>query len=263
MIVDKFKKEHHNVKLEKMQYNTYIMTNREYCLYYGMGILLFLIIGILFYNKIYIGIMLTPLSYIFVKKQKEELLKNKKMELNIQFKDAIYSMSSALNVGYSVEQSFREVLKDLKLIYFNPDTPILIEFEAMIRQIEMNIPVERVLLEFANRSGVEDIMNFVDVFITCKRTGGDILKIIKNTSKIIAEKIEIKRELQILIASKKFEHKIMSIIPFAIIFYMWLTSPGFLDVMYSTTMGFVIMTVCLIAYYFIFLLGKKIMSINL
>ncbi|MFP4697747.1 MAG: type II secretion system F family protein [Eubacteriales bacterium] len=243
-------------------YDSYDMNIKEYILYYALGIALFFMIGILFYNRATIGLLLSPLSYFFVKGRKKELLEKQSLELNIQFRDAIYSISSALNAGYSVEMAFRETVKDLSLIYLDPKTHIIVEFNYMVRQIEMNIPIEAILHDFAKRTGIEDIENFSDVFATCKRTGGDIIKVIRNTSKTIAEKIDIKREINLLISQKKFEQKIMSLIPFGIILYLWLSSPGFLDVMYNTGMGIVIMSVCLIIYYLSYLLSKKIMKIE-
>lgn len=219
-------------------------------------------IGILFYNRIILGFIFTPLSYYIVKERKKELLSKQKNELNTQFKDAIYAISSALNAGYSVEMSFKEAYRDLSLIYINQNTPILKELEYIVRQIDVNIPVENLLYDFANRSGVEDIENFADVFITCKKTGGDIIKVIRNTSRVIVEKIEIKREINIVISSKKFEQKIMCLIPFGIILYLWVSSPGFLDVMYNTLGGMITMTICLMVYLLSWVLSKKIMEIE-
>jgi tight adherence protein B len=249
-------------KAEHINYVNYTMSIKEYFLNYSIGIGLCLIVGILFYNQLIVGVLFSPLSYFFVKARKKELLEKQKEELSLQFKDAIYGLSSALNVGYSVEMAFKEVVKDLELIYPSPDTMIRKEFEYMVRQIEMNLPVEQIVSEFAQRTALEDIENFSDVFITCKRTGGDLIKVIRDTSKAIAEKIEIKREIHILIAQKKFEQKIMSMIPFGIILYLWISSPGFLNVMYTSLAGIITMTICLIVYGLSYQLAKKIMNIE-
>ena len=50
----------------------------------------------------------------------EEYAKKKELDFQIQFKEAIQAVSSALNTGYSVENAFREAQKELKLIY--PET---------------------------------------------------------------------------------------------------------------------------------------------
>lgn len=78
----------------------------------------------------------------------------------------------------------------------------------------------------------------------------------------ITEKIEVKREIGVLIAAKKFEQKIMNVIPIFMILYISLSSEGFLDVMYESLLGRVIMTICLTAYVFSFYLGKKIIEIE-
>ena len=51
-----------------------------------------------------------------------------------------------------------------------------------------------------------------------------------------------------MLASRIFEQKIMNLIPFLIVLYIDLTSPGFFSVMYRTWMGRGVMTMCLAAY---------------
>ena len=66
----------------------------------------------------------------------------------MQFREAIRSLSAALNVGYSVENAMREAFRDLQLLYEKEDY-IIREFRYMLRQLEMNLPVENVWKEFA------------------------------------------------------------------------------------------------------------------
>ena len=243
-------------------YSEYVLNRREKVMYYSLGIIFFFLVGHVFYNSVIVSILLTSLSFLFVKNIKKDLLAKEKTNIKIQFKEGIYAISSALNAGYSIERSFQEAVRDLKLIYIDSSTPIINEFEIITRKVEMNIPIETVLMDFAIRSEIDDIKDFAEVFVTCKRTGGDIIKVIKDTSKNIAEKIEINREIELVIAAKKFEQKIMSIIPFGIILYLRISNPGFLDIMYSTIMGNIIMTVCVLIYYISYRLGNKIINIK-
>ena len=64
-------------------------------------------------------------------------------------------------------------------------------------------------------------------------------------------------------AAKRFEQSIMNIIPILIVIYIDLTSPGFFDLMYSTIIGRIIMTVCLVAYIVAVLMAKKILKIEI
>lgn len=167
-----------------------------------------------------------------------------------------------MNAGYSIENAFVEAVKDLRFLY-EEDALLIQEFENITYQIKTNRTVEEALNEFARRSEIEDIYTFSEVFHTAKRTGGDIIKVIQSTAKNIGDKIEIKREIQTLITAKKFEVKIMNIIPFGIILYMWIFSPGFLNPLYGNLVGIVVMTLALFAYFGAYILSEKIMDISL
>lgn len=180
----------------------------------------------------------------------------------MQFREGILSLSAALNAGYSIENAFTEALKDMHFIY-GEEAYIIKEFSYIIYQIQMNQTVENVLEDFAYRSQIEEIYNFSQLFITVKRTGGDIVKIISRTGKTLSDKIEIEREIKTLLTAKKFESKIMCVIPFGIILYMWICSPGFLDSMYHNIVGNVVMTIVLVVYAVAYFLAEKIMDIKM
>ena len=118
------------------------------------------------------------------------------------------------------------------------------------------------MAQFAMRSGIEDIESFSEVLYTAKRTGGDIVKIIRSTSNAISDKLEVKREIKTMITAKQFEVTILKIIPFGIIIYLWLGSPGFLDPLYHNLFGILFMTVILILYTVINKIANTITSIE-
>ena len=129
-------------------------------------------------------------------------------------------------------------------------------------QIKLSVPVERLLLDFGRRSGSEDIENFAAVFATAKRMGGNTAGIVRETAVTISSKIDVEREIETAIAAKKYEQKIMSVMPAFIILYMQLTSPGFLSIMYTTAFGMIVMTACLAVYAGALWWGAKIVDIR-
>ena len=116
------------------------------------------------------------------------------------------------------------------------------------------------LLDFAKRSHINDIYDFVEVFAIAKRRGGDFGKIIKNTADIISDKIEVKREITTMISAKRLEQSIMNVVPFAIILYINFTSPGFFDPLYHNFLGIVIMSVLLAVYMAALFLADRIIQ---
>ncbi len=111
---------------------------------------------------------------------------------------------------------------------------IVREFMLLCTGVRMNRPAEQLLMDFGARSGLEDVDNFAQVFGAARRSGGDLVEIINYTSGIIRDKVQVQEEIHTITASKVFEQKIMNGIPFLIVLYIDLSSPGFFHVMYGT-----------------------------
>jgi len=79
--------------------------------------------------------------------------------------------------------------------------------------------------------------NFTDVFKTCKRTGGNLVNVIRNSTNIINDKIEIKEEINTLLAAKKFEQKVLSVMPFIMILILSLTTEDYMAPVFDTIVG--------------------------
>lgn len=215
----------------------------------------------LFYKSALAIPLLSPYWLLYVKGQRSEKIKQIRWRLNLEFRDSILSLSAALNAGYSIENSMREALYDMTILH-GKEALIVKEFEYMVSQITMNRTMEEVWQEFAIRSEVEDIYSFAEVLVTAKRSGGDLIKIIKGTSEVIGDKIDIKREILTITTGKRLETRIMNMIPLGIILYMWIFSPGFLDPLYHNIIGIIIMSIALVGYYGATFMSKRIMNIE-
>ena len=233
----------------------------EYLLALAKGILLIGIISYLFYGTWICTILFSPYLIWYIKSWEKQLVKKKQSKFRLQFKEAIQSLSAALNVGYSVENAMRETIKDLKGIY-KKDDMILREFSYMIRQLQMNVSVETVLQNFAQRTADEDVQTFVTVFNMAKRSGGDTMEIIRNAVRQMGEKIDVEREITTLVSGKKLELKIMTMIPLGMVLYMKISFPEFLDVLYGNIAGVIIMSICLLVYVVAYEMGRRIVEIE-
>ena len=167
----------------------------------------------------------------------------------------------ALNTGYSVENAFYETQKELKIQY-PEEARISRELLLITRKLRMHIPVEQVLEEFAERVPSEDVKSFVTVFVTAKKSGGDMIGIIRNTTSQIGDKIEVKREIDTLLAAKKYEFQIMSMVPYGIIAYMSLSFSDFMEELYGNVTGIGVMTLCLGIYVGAYYLGVRLLRID-
>lgn len=205
--------------------------------------------------------LLIPMWVWYYRKLERECIRRRQQDFLIQFKEMIQAVSSSLNTGYSVENAVRESQKELRLLY-PPEAVISRELLILVRQLRVQIPVEQAIEEMADRVGLEDVRNFAAVFVTAKRSGGDLMAIIKNTAGQIADKIDVRREIQTILAAKRYEFQVMAGIPYAMIAYMSLSFSEFMTCLYDNVIGIGVMTVCLGIYVGAYYLGVKLIEIE-
>lgn len=226
----------------------------------GFGKMFF--ISLLFYKSFIICFLISAVyGKLNISKEIKKQSELWKWKLNLEFRELMLSMSAALSAGYSIENSIREAKKDIEMLYGDRSV-ILPETEKMIIAIENSRPIEKAVSDFAANCQIEDISCFADIFEIAKRTGGNMVEIVKSTAEKIGGKIEVKREIKTMIAAKKMESRIMNIVPLLIIIYFWITSPGFLDCLY-TRGGHVFMTGLFVIYMFGCMLSEKISDIKI
>ena len=224
------------------------------------GSLLLCVIGVLFYDTLLAALILAPALYFFYKREYEKWMGKKAEELAEHFKEALLSVLSALKAGYSVENAFVEAQRDLQYRFGEKD--IMVKQLFLInRQVKNNVPIERLLEQFATESRLRDIRDFAHVFRIAKRNGGDMGRIMERTIGMLARRMEVKEEIRMLVAAKRYEQQIMNLVPMGIILYIRLSNPGYFDSLYHNTAGIVLMSIAVVVYAAAYLLSEKILEI--
>lgn len=222
------------------------------------------IIGIfayLFYESFIAFFILLPGIFILYKRQIKVKQEDRKNKIRCEFKDVCIAMSSNLAAGYSLENSLKNSVAELDDMT-NEKSYIGDELKKIINKVSIGKPVETAFYEFAEITDIEEILVFSEILSLAKRSSGNIIGVMKKTTEGICEKIEQKRQIEMIFASKKYEQRIMSVVPFFIIIYVKISSPGLLNIMYMTLIGRVVMSVCLIIFVAALMLSEKIMEIK-
>lgn len=244
-----------------MDYRIYRCTLLDYTICFVCGVCIAAVLSWLFYQSPYGMILFFLISILVYNRYKRSRERKRKAEMLYQFKDAMQAVSSSLLAGYSVENAWREAEKELIKLY-GVNAILTKEFRQMNAEVKMNQSIEKLLADFAVRSGCEDIESFAEVFGFAKRSGGDFVKIIRTTIARIADKIEVEREIATVIAGKKMEGRIMNVMPLFILAYLNLTSKDFLAVLYGNISGCLIMSAAICVYAAAIKLSERIIDIE-
>lgn len=218
--------------------------------------------GELVYGKLWCGLFFLPMLPLFWKKHKKKQKEDEIFQRTIQFRDAMNSIAASLEAGYSMENAIQAAGKDLECIYPG-DSWIRRELLVIRRSTENAVPMEEALRSFAMESEVEDAKSFAEIYATARKSGGDLLQIIRSAVSVISDKVEVKREIRTILTAKQLEGRIMRLIPPGMLLYFRIFSPGFLDFLYQEITGWALMTGLLCFYIYLTWLMEKMTKIEM
>ncbi|WP_318152505.1 type II secretion system F family protein [Paenibacillus terricola] len=244
-------------------YTVYRLSPRQFAGTMGVGMSFAFVLFYEFYQSFGAAVVLATIGVVLPRYYRASLLAKRRGRLQLQFKEALYSVTSSLAAGRSVENAFVAAEADLQMLYPGGSADIVREF-AVIRHRMMNgDSLENGLRQFAERAKLEDLTQFVDVFSTCKRTGGDLVEVMRRTAQVIGEKLDTQQEIAVMMAQKKFESRIIIAAPFVFVAGLNLMAADYMMPLYNRPMGYVLLTSLLGGFaccgYFI----NKIMTIRM
>lgn len=235
---------------------------RDISIWAVCGAVIIFFVSILFFDEIVWAAVLSPYIIIYVRNKAADKNTEERRKLVTEFRDGMIAVSFSLNAGYSIENSFKEAVKELAELYGN-EAAVTVYFKEIVRRMRNNENIETVISEFAAETQIEDIMYFSDVFSYAKRNGGDLISIIKNTANTIRDKVEADVQIQTALSGKKMEASLMSVMPLGITAYLRCTSPEFIEPLYHNVIGIAFMCVCLSVIVCMNAVAKKIVSIEI
>jgi tight adherence protein B len=215
----------------------------------------------LFYHHWLSYMLIFPALVVCEQVWKRQMWKKKEEIFRGQFSNLMQAICVALKAGYSVENALREAKVELERQY-GSESRIVQELERMIRGLDVHQPIEQVMEEFTKGVYQEDVNQFVIVFLTAKKMGGDSVQLIQTSVERIREKIEVEREIETILAAKKLEFQVMCMVPIGMILYLRWTFPNLLTVLYGNLFGVLFMSVCFAVYLLAYHLGQKMIAIE-
>lgn len=260
-------------------YKVYYMSKMEKILYFLLAFAVGAAVGYLFYgglakdefgeptmatwilNIVISSIVGVVAGVLFLPIRTSQIITKKRNNLKLQFRELLDALATSIGSGKNVVDSFRSAYDDLSIIY-SEETDILRELAIILDGMNNNVDIEVSLMDFALRSGIEDIESFANVFETCYRKGGNIKDVIKNTQQIITEKMEVEQEIQTIVAGSTNEQTIMTFLPIALIAVIKLMSPEFAN-NFTTASGIISTTVAVVMFIVAYFVGRAVLAIKI
>lgn len=263
---------------QMINYKVYKMSGNEKTLYFMLAFVIGAAVAYLFYGGLgkddygnatiitYIcDIVIMALvglasGRLFIPIRKDQIILNRKKKLRTQFIDLLDSLATSISSGKNVPNAFIAAREDL-LVQYQPDAFIVQEVDNIISGIKNNIDVGSMLINFGERSGIQDIRTFGRVFETAYSKGANLKDVVRNSHLILSNKCEIETEIETKVASSKNEQNIMIIMPIVLVAMLKMSGGDFAQ-NFTTPMGMVCTTIAIGAFVGAYFIGRKILKIE-
>lgn len=244
-------------------YRIYILSKRERFIVDAAMAVFLAAIGFLFFQN--------PLSLVllpFVRKKSHNLyahyrkIKRQKQLLQ-EFRDFLFSLSASFSTGRHMTEAMKEAKTALEHIY-GMNGLLAEELRYMLKAVEETGQSEQIVFaDFANRTGLEDIRLLSEVYIVCRATGGNMTAAVNKAASLLTEKIHLEMEIETMLSQKKLEGTIIALMPTVMIFFLLWMSPSYLEPMYTTTAGRLLMAAALVINAFAYYWMEKMTNVTL
>lgn len=195
-----------------------------------------------------LGILTPP---FLVSSAKQRKLK----DFNRQIGDSLSVMSNALRAGFSFMQAMEMVSREMP-------NPIAHEFARTYREINLGMPTEEALQKMVKRVGSDDLDLLVTAVLIQRQVGGNLAEVLDNISDTIRERIRIKGEVRTLTAQGRISGLIIGLIPPVLVVLLFLINPGYMNPLFRTQAGWMMLAGGAVTEMIGILLIKRIINID-
>ena len=187
-------------------------------------------------------------------------IRGRRRKLLGQFQSLLESLVVSLQAGSPDLAAFHHALGDMELMY-SDKADIVKEVKLLITKFENGISIGSSLMDFAERSGLDDVKLFSTVYLSVQGKGDKTREIVIRTQKVLSDKISIQAEIQTLSAGAVMEINIMIVIPVLIVAVMGFMGGELMQGLF-TVPGRIAATLSIIIFAGAYFLGKKIVKID-
>ena len=249
--------------MKPIDYHSYTLSRREKWKFLSVMTVCATVVLYLFYHTMTVILVAFFFALYAQRFYVQGKIKKRKEILILQFRDLLYSLSASIGAGRHMSEALFCARTDLALLY-EEGTPMLEELDRINWCIHAsNENEEKLLYDLGKRSGVRDITAFAEIYYICLSTGGDLVRVVGITSQMLLDKLTIVQDIRSYTAQKRFEGKMIAVIPPFLLFFLTLTSPEYLLPLYIGTEGRILMTLALILLVMGYLLADHITDISM
>jgi tight adherence protein B len=205
---------------------------------FGSGFISFCLIALL--GKIALAVVVAIAFFLIGWKSPKpivDIFENKrKKEYAIQMVDALNLLANGIRAGLTMPQAIGMVADEMP-------NPIKQEFDLVLKQAKIGVPLEEALENLKKRVYTEDNEMFVTSVNILRETGGNLAEVFDTIVLVIRERVRLQLKIETYIASGKIQAYIIGAMPFLMMLMFGAGDPDYFPLLFGTIIGIVFLIV--------------------
>jgi tight adherence protein B len=164
---------------------------------------------------------------------------------NRRFKKFTREFPNAMDVIVRGVKSGLPAVDCLRIISVEAQEPIRSEFREIVEDQTLGLPMDEAVQRLPTRIPLAEAKFFAIVIALQSRTGGNLSETLASLSKVLRERQKMRGKIVAMSTEAKTSAFIIGCLPIAVTILMHVSSPDYIDVLFVTFAGKVILAGCL------------------
>lgn len=220
-----------------------------------MVMLIFILISIFMSKNPATFVMAAAAGFFLPKLWIRILRKRRLSKFEDQLVDTIVMMSSAMRSGMSLLQAIEIVEKE-------QEPPISQEFGLVLREYKVGVHLEEALENLAERIELNDLNLIVTSVNMVMASGGKVTEMLDTLADVIQKRRKLEGKLKALTSQGKLQALVVTLLPWALGYMMYLMDPPMITRMFTQTLGIIMLGIMMTLQILGFLAIRKITTVE-
>jgi tight adherence protein B len=147
-------------------------------------------------------------------------IRKRKQAFEEQLPPTLGLIASSLRAGHTL-------LKSIDMMVEETPPPMSEEFERVLAETRLGLPMIDALERMADRVGVADFEWIVHAIRIQQQTGGKLADLLFTLADYMREREEVRREVRVLTAEGRFSALVLGALPFLVAIWLQISNPGY------------------------------------
>ena len=134
----------------------------------------------------------------------------------------------------------------MRIIAAESGEPVRSEFRQIIQSQAIGLGLSESVERLADRVPIPEASFFAIVIAIQQKAGGNLSEALANLSRVLRERKKMQGKIKAMSSEAKASAMIIGALPFAVGFLVWLTSPHYIELLWLTSTGHMVIVGCLI-----------------